>query len=202
LIGEFTGIRWRNDLDLKVNCFWLEHYGYDEGDPTKQYWKDSQSVWVRRRGRGPPLHRADEEMIPPGGVALPLEARLTCSRQDATTSKQTNESICSLRFIRFDERRPRAFEAFAGQFLRRINAEFAAAGDFAGGVVEHVGSAFGEDGSRSKSHWTKPSSNWGNGLLVRRHNPVKSSRGFVGVIPVQPHTAALNKTGPPPGSAG
>jgi hypothetical protein len=45
LVGEFTGIRWRDDLDLKVNCFWLEHYGYDEGDPTKQYWKDSQSVW-------------------------------------------------------------------------------------------------------------------------------------------------------------
>jgi predicted amidohydrolase len=45
LIGEFTGIRWRNDMDLKVNCFWMEHYGYDEGDPTKQYWKDSQAVW-------------------------------------------------------------------------------------------------------------------------------------------------------------
>jgi hypothetical protein len=45
LIGEFTGIRWRTDTDLKVNCFWMEHYGYDEGDPTKQYWKDSQSVW-------------------------------------------------------------------------------------------------------------------------------------------------------------
>lgn len=58
LIGEFTGLRWRNDLDLKVNCFWLEHYGYDEGDPTKQYWKDSQSVWfddvvVARRYIGP-----------------------------------------------------------------------------------------------------------------------------------------------------
>jgi predicted amidohydrolase len=58
LVGEFTGIRWRNDLDLKVNCFWLEHYGYDEGDPTKQYWKDSQSVWfddvvVARRYIGP-----------------------------------------------------------------------------------------------------------------------------------------------------
>jgi hypothetical protein len=57
-IGEFTGIRWRNHLDLKVNCFWLEHYGYDEGDPTKQYWKDSQSVWfddvvVARRYIGP-----------------------------------------------------------------------------------------------------------------------------------------------------
>ena len=58
LIGEFTGIRWRNDMDLKVNCLWLEHYGYDEGDPTKQYWKDSQAVWfddvvVARRYIGP-----------------------------------------------------------------------------------------------------------------------------------------------------
>jgi len=46
LVGEFAGIRWRNDLDLKVNCFWLEHYGYDGGDPTKQFWRDSQTVWV------------------------------------------------------------------------------------------------------------------------------------------------------------
>jgi len=58
LVGEFTGIRWRNDMDLKVNCLWLEHYGYDEGDPTRQYWKDSQSVWfddvvVARRYIGP-----------------------------------------------------------------------------------------------------------------------------------------------------
>jgi len=58
LVGEFTGIRWRNDLDLKVNCFWLEHYGYDEGDPTKSYWKESQAVWfddvvVARRYIGP-----------------------------------------------------------------------------------------------------------------------------------------------------
>ena len=48
----------RVEMDLKVNCFWLEHYGYDEGDPTKQYWKDSQSVWfddvvVARRYIGP-----------------------------------------------------------------------------------------------------------------------------------------------------
>ena len=65
LIGEFTGIRWRNDLDLKVNCFWLEHYGYDEGDPTKQYWKESQSVWfddvvVARRYIGPMTSRLPE----------------------------------------------------------------------------------------------------------------------------------------------
>lgn len=45
LVGEFTGIRWRSDPDLKVNCFWLEHYGYDDSDPTRQYWKQSQSVW-------------------------------------------------------------------------------------------------------------------------------------------------------------
>lgn len=58
LIGEFSGILWRSDMDLKVNCLWLEHYGYDEGDPTKQYWKESQSVWfddvvVARRYIGP-----------------------------------------------------------------------------------------------------------------------------------------------------
>jgi predicted amidohydrolase len=57
-IGDFTGVRWRNDLELRVNCLWLEHYGYDEGDPTKQYWKESQSVWfddvvVARRYIGP-----------------------------------------------------------------------------------------------------------------------------------------------------
>jgi hypothetical protein len=45
LLGEFTGIRWRNRNDVKINCFWLEHYGYDDGDPTRQYWKDTQSVW-------------------------------------------------------------------------------------------------------------------------------------------------------------
>ena len=44
-VSTHTGIRWRSDLDLKVNCLWLEHYGYDDGDPTKAYWKKSQSVW-------------------------------------------------------------------------------------------------------------------------------------------------------------
>ncbi len=48
-------------------------------------------------------------------------------------------------FIHLDERRPGAFETFARNFLRCVDAEFAAAGDFAGGVVEHVGRAFGED---------------------------------------------------------
>ncbi len=46
LVGDFTGIRWRNDPELKVNCFWLQHYGYDnEGDPTAKYSKDKQTVW-------------------------------------------------------------------------------------------------------------------------------------------------------------
>ena len=45
LAGEFTGIRWRKDMDLKVNSLWLLHYGYDPGDPTKKYWKEMQTVW-------------------------------------------------------------------------------------------------------------------------------------------------------------
>jgi hypothetical protein len=44
-IGRFTGIRWRDDPDVKVNCFWLQHYGGDPGDPTKQFWKERQTVW-------------------------------------------------------------------------------------------------------------------------------------------------------------
>ena len=53
-----TSIEVKFTFDLKVNCFWLEHYGYDEGDPTKQYWKDNQAVWfddliVARRYIGP-----------------------------------------------------------------------------------------------------------------------------------------------------
>ena len=44
-VSTHTGIRWRSDVDLKVNCLWLEHYGYDGGDPTKAFWKKSPSVW-------------------------------------------------------------------------------------------------------------------------------------------------------------
>jgi hypothetical protein len=58
LAGEFTGIRWRTDMDLKVNALWLEHYGYDQGDPTKRYWGERQTVWfddvvVAKRYIGP-----------------------------------------------------------------------------------------------------------------------------------------------------
>ncbi|MSU22972.1 MAG: hypothetical protein EXS32_04025 [Opitutus sp.] len=45
LVGEFTGILWRNDPQLAVNCLWLEHYGFDPGDPTKRYWPERQTAW-------------------------------------------------------------------------------------------------------------------------------------------------------------
>ena len=45
LIGRFTGIRWRTSLTTKVNTFWLQHYGYDSSDPTREYTKDEQTVW-------------------------------------------------------------------------------------------------------------------------------------------------------------
>ena len=48
-------------------------------------------------------------------------------------------------FIHLDERRPGAFEAFARNLLRGVDAEFAAHRDLARGVVEHVGGAFCEN---------------------------------------------------------
>jgi hypothetical protein len=45
LVGAFEGIRWRKEGDLKINCFWLEHFGYDSSDPTQQYHKEKQTVW-------------------------------------------------------------------------------------------------------------------------------------------------------------
>lgn len=62
LAGEFASIRWRNDPELKINCLWLEHYGYDESDPTKEYWKETQSVWfddvvVARKYIGPRVNK-------------------------------------------------------------------------------------------------------------------------------------------------
>jgi hypothetical protein len=35
--------------------------------------------------------------------------------------------------------KPNSFSTFAGVFLRRVDAEFAAAGDLAAGVVERTG---------------------------------------------------------------
>jgi hypothetical protein len=45
LAAEFSGIHWRNHDDLKINCLWLEHHGYDSSDPTKSFWKQHQTVW-------------------------------------------------------------------------------------------------------------------------------------------------------------
>ncbi len=45
LVGRFTGLRWRTDMDLKINALWLEHYGYDNSDPTRRFWKQKQTAW-------------------------------------------------------------------------------------------------------------------------------------------------------------
>ena len=45
LVGEWSGIRWRTDSRVKVTSFWLQHYGFDSSDPTKQFWRDQQTVW-------------------------------------------------------------------------------------------------------------------------------------------------------------
>ncbi len=43
-IAEFTGLRWRLGPELKINCLWLQYYGMDESDPTREHWPDQQ--WV------------------------------------------------------------------------------------------------------------------------------------------------------------
>ncbi|HEY7117443.1 MAG TPA: hypothetical protein VH475_12720 [Tepidisphaeraceae bacterium] len=62
LIGDFSGIRWRDDAGLKVNCFWLQHYGYDSSDPTRGTHKEHQAVWfddvvIAREYVGPRIER-------------------------------------------------------------------------------------------------------------------------------------------------
>ena len=58
LAGEFSGIRWRNDPDLKVNCLWLEHYGYDPRRPHETFLERKPDGLVRRHRGGHALHRA------------------------------------------------------------------------------------------------------------------------------------------------
>lgn len=58
--------------------------------------------------------------------------------------EQVTDSPLDL-FVHAHQRRPGASEILAGEFLRRVNGEFVAAGDFAGGTVEHVGRTFGEE---------------------------------------------------------
>ena len=52
-------------------------------------------------------------------------------------------------FVHANQRRPRAFEPCSRQFLGRVNSEFAAAGYFADGMVEHVGRGLA-DGSNAQ----------------------------------------------------
>jgi len=46
-IGHFTKILWRDNADVKANCLWLMHYGFDSSDPTKGTWKQSQGAAMR-----------------------------------------------------------------------------------------------------------------------------------------------------------
>ncbi len=78
-----------------------------------------------------------------GGKIVCSKIIYCCQSYDYFINKRINFRLH--RLIHLDERRPRAFETFAGNFLCRVNAELAAAGDFARRVVEHVGRAFGED---------------------------------------------------------
>ena len=118
-------------------------------------------------------------------------------------SRQRGDFLSDV-FVYPNQRRPGAFEAFAWIFLRRVNAEFAAAGDFGGRVVEHVGRAFGEEavppspGSGATSALRAMSAQWpsrqfnfelasqgqgnvfqkldGDGGLVGREQPVERGR--------------------------
>jgi len=56
-------------------------------------------------------------------------------------SRSTSKKLFHLRLHRrfhLDERRPGAFEAFAGELIRRVNAQLAADGDFAAGGIDGV----------------------------------------------------------------
>lgn len=44
-VARFTGIRWRTDMNTQVNTIWMQHYGYDSSDPTREHWKEQQTVW-------------------------------------------------------------------------------------------------------------------------------------------------------------
>ena len=46
-LGHFKNILWRSNSDVKANCLWLLHYGFDSGDPTKGYWRQKQNNPMR-----------------------------------------------------------------------------------------------------------------------------------------------------------
>jgi hypothetical protein len=74
--------------------------------------------------------------------------------------------------MNLDERRPRAFEAFAGQFLCRVDAQSAADGDFARRVVEHIGRASRHFGFRISDF----------GFFLRVGAGVEAEDDFAGVM--------------------
>ena len=67
-------------------------------------------------------------------------------------------------FQRFDERRPGAFETFTPNYLRRVDAEFAAGGDFA--CVRFAGGRV--QCTRRLSMWVNPLFYFCSSMLVRR----------------------------------
>jgi hypothetical protein len=63
----------------------------------------------------------------------------------ALTALKQSLDLLSYVFAHLDQRRLGVFETFARQLFRRVYAEFAAAGDFASGMVDHVGRAISEE---------------------------------------------------------
>jgi hypothetical protein len=40
LLANPPGDRWRGQNDVKIHCIWLQHYGYDEGEPRRPTLED------------------------------------------------------------------------------------------------------------------------------------------------------------------
>jgi hypothetical protein len=79
----------------------------------------------------------------PGVIANQI---LVGSVRPATIIRRRNQNrtiIIHVATLPFEVAQPR-LKPFAGEFRRRVDAEFAPDSDFAGGVVEHIPRAFGE----------------------------------------------------------
>jgi hypothetical protein len=46
-LGEFKNILWRISPEVRANCLWLLHYGFDSGDPTRGSWKKEDGKPMR-----------------------------------------------------------------------------------------------------------------------------------------------------------
>ena len=67
-----------------------------------------------------------------GEIEFKRLREMGCAKGARSRTKQPDD-LSVHRFFHLDKRRPGAFETFARQFVRRVEAEFAADGDFAGG---------------------------------------------------------------------